>query len=455
MIRRLGRSLRLRLALLASLAMLLLNVVVSAFVLFAIRNEAGDIRAYDVASQALRVLLMVKRNQLPPTVTTDGLDGIQVLDSAGRVVSSTPNLAGLPRLTTVIPHRNTANDVAELCDLPAFPGRCELVVSMHAYQPDGAWVIYAFAPAVPWYVSLKVLLFEICVAALLVALTWFGVSRVVARTLAPVHNITKRLAEITAGGGGMRLPVPQNVDDEIRRLAETGNQMLERLEAAMRKQAEAVEQQRRFAGDASHDLRSPITAMRTQVEDALLNPEDADWRATGAALLASLDRLQAIVTDLLTLTKLDAGAPSSREPVDLCELVAAETGRPRSKNVVTTLQPGVTVTGDRLQLARLLTNLLDNAERHAESQILVTVRRQDRQAVLEVLDDGAGIEPGHRETVFQRFTRLDASRNRDAGGTGLGLPIAREIAHAHGGTLTIEDSERGARFVLRIPVRED
>ncbi|MEV6033011.1 HAMP domain-containing sensor histidine kinase [Nonomuraea sp. NPDC052116] len=455
MIRRLGRSLRMRLALLASLAMLLLNVVVSAFVLYAIRNEAADIRAYDVASRALRVLLMVKRNELPPTVNTDGLDGIQVIDSAGRVVSSTSNLAGLPRVTTAIPHRNTANDVAEFCDLPAFLGRCELVVAMHAYQPDGAWVIYAFAPAVPWYVSLKVVLFQICVAALLLLLTWFGVSRVVARTLAPVHNITKRLAEITAGGGGMRLPVPENVDDEIRTLAWTGNQMLERLEAAMKKQQEAVEQQRRFAGDASHDLRSPITAMRAQVEDALLNPEDADWRATGEALLASLDRLQAIVTDLLTLTKLDAGAPSSREPVDLGELVAAETDRPRSKNVVTTLQPGVAVTGDRLQLARLLTNLLDNAERHAESQTLVTVRRQGRQAVLEVLDDGAGIEPGKRETVFQRFARLDAARNRDAGGTGLGLPIAREIAQAHGGTLTIEDSERGARFVLRIPARED
>ncbi|MET7330306.1 HAMP domain-containing sensor histidine kinase [Nonomuraea sp. NPDC005650] len=435
--------------------MLLLNVVVGAFVLFGVRSEAADIRAYDVSSQALRVLLMVKRNQLPPTVPADGLDGIQVIDAAGRVVSSTPNLAGLPRLTTAIPHRNTANDVAELCDLRAFPGRCELAIALHAYQPDGAWVVYAFGRAVPWYVSPQVILFQVGVAALLVALTWFGVSRVVARTLAPVHNITKRLAEITAGGGGMRLPVAENVDDEIRALAETGNQMLERLETAMKKQEEAVEQQRRFAGDASHDLRSPITAMRTQVEDALLNPGDADWHATGGALLASLDRLQAIVADLLTLTRLDAGAPSPRERVELGELVTIETDRPRSKNVVTTLEPGVAVTGDRLQLARLMTNLLDNAERHADSQIVVTVRRQGEEAVLEVLDDGAGITPEQRETVFQRFTRLDAARSRDAGGTGLGLPIAREIARAHRGTLTIEDSERGARFVVRLPIGVD
>ncbi|WP_226899470.1 sensor histidine kinase [Nonomuraea phyllanthi] len=455
MIRRLGRSLRVRLALLASITMLLLNVVVSALVMYSLRNEIADSRAHEVSSKALSVLLLVRKNRLPGTLRDGDLDGIQVIDAEGRVVASTPNLAGMARQTTAVPRRNQPNDAAQLCSLPAFPNRCELVVTMHAYQPDGAWVIYAFAPSVPWYVSLEVLLFQIGISAVLIALAWFGVSRVVARTLAPVHSITRRLAEISVGGGGMRLPVPENVDDEITTLAETGNHMLERLESAMKKQEAAVEQQRRFAADASHDLRSPITAMRTQVEDALLHPEEGDWRATGQALLASLDRLQAIVTDLLTLTKLDAGAPAQRERVDLGEVVATETGRPRSKSVATSVEPGVAITGDRLLLARLLTNLLDNAERHAESQIIVTVRQQDGQAVLEVLDDGAGIAPDQRETVFQRFTRLDASRSRDAGGTGLGLSIAREIAHSHGGTLTIEDSKRGARFVLRLPVLRD
>jgi len=161
------------------------------------------------------------------------------------------------------------------------------------------------------------------------------------------------------------------------------------------------------------------------------------------------------VNDLLTLSKLDAGAPDERTPIDLGELVAAETARPRSKEVVTTLQTGVVVTGNRLQLARLLTNLLDNAERHAERKIIVTLRRQGDEAVLEVVDDGSGIAPEQREYVFQRFTRLDAARNRDAGGTGLGLPIAREIATSHLGTLTIEDSDVGARFVLRLPIHED
>ncbi|WP_043640321.1 sensor histidine kinase [Nonomuraea candida] len=455
MSRRLGRSLRTRLALFASVAMVLLNIVVSVSVLFAIHGEAMDIRAHEVSGKALPVLLMVKHDRLPRVLRAEGLDGLQVVDPAGRPVAWSTNLAGAPRLTTVIPRPRQANEYAELCDLPRFPGECKIVAALVAYQPEGDWVIYALGPAVPWYVSPQVLLFQIGVTAALVALTWFGVSRVVARTLKPVSAITRKLAEISAGGGGMRVPVPEN-DDEIKELAETGNRTLERLESALEQQRAAMERQRRFAGDASHDLRSPITAMRTQIEEALLHPEETDWRETGAEVLTSLDRLQAIVSDLLTLTKLDAGAPDEREPLDLGELVAGEVAaRPRSKRVATTLETGVVVNGDRLQLARLLTNLLDNAERHAETQIIVTLRRQGEEAVLEVVDDGTGIAPEHREIVFQRFTRLDASRSRDAGGTGLGLPIAREIATAHLGTLGIEDSDTGARFVLRLPTYED
>ncbi|MGW0803495.1 sensor histidine kinase [Nonomuraea sp. NPDC002799] len=445
-------SLRTRLALFASIAMLLLNVVVSTVVLYGIRSEATEARAHQVSSRALRVLLMVKRHHLPQVLDAGDLDGLQVVDAAGRVVAWSPSLAGRPRQTIVLPRPDQANESGEICGLPAYPDRCEIVVALRAYQADGEWVIYAYAPAVPWYVGPHVILFQLGLTTLLVALAWFGVSRIVARTLAPVDDITRKLAQITAGGGGLRVPVPEN-DDEIRALAETANQTLERLEVALEQQEAVMERQRRFAGDASHDLRSPITAMRTQVEDAMLHPEDTDWRETGGEVLASLDRLQAIVTDLLTLTKLDAGAQGDREPVDLGELAAGETARPRTKRVVTDLESGVVVVGDRLQLARLLTNLLDNAERHAETQITVSVRRRDCDAVLEVLDDGAGIAPDQRDVVFQRFTRLDASRSRDAGGTGLGLPIAREIARNHGGALTIEDSDSGARFVLLLPIQ--
>ncbi|GAB2929305.1 sensor histidine kinase [Nonomuraea fastidiosa] len=442
MIARPGRSIRTQLATLAGVATALLCVGAAALLLWATRSTIVDIRTREVLSSALRVVHLIKDDHLP-RVTSMDLDGLQVVNASGQVVSSTPNLAGSPRLSHATPALDEATRVATICDLPEFGGRCEIMVSFRVYEPEGDWLVYAFGPLPPWYVSPAAIAFLLLFTVTLVALAWFGVSRVVARTLAPVQDITERLAEITAGDGSLRLPVPETAA-EIKGLALTANQTLERLESAL-------DQQRRFVSDASHDLRSPITAMRTELEMALLDPDENDWRETASKLLTSIDRLQNIVSDLLTLARLDAGEPGALEPVDLGELVAGETARQRSKRIVTSLQPGVVVTGDRHRLARLLTNLLDNAERHAESTITITVRGEGGQAVMEVLDDGAGIAPEDRERVFRRFLRLDAARNRDAGGTGLGLPIAREIAETHHGTLRVEDSDKGARFVVRMP----
>jgi signal transduction histidine kinase len=195
--------------------------------------------------------------------------------------------------------------------------------------------------------------------------------------------------------------------------------------------------------------------MRTQLEEALLYPDDTDWPQMTKAVLAGVERLQALVADLLALARLDAGTPLAHDSTDLAQLAGAELDhRTCKKQIIRDLHRGTYTHGDRLRISRLLANLLDNAERHATSQISVIVRPENSTAVLEVIDDGAGIAPELREMVFKRFTRLDASRSRDAGGTGLGLAIARQIAEAHQGTLTIEDSQRGARFVLRLPRTE-
>jgi signal transduction histidine kinase len=443
-IRRFGSSVRARLTLFACVTMALICVVVNSFVLFVLHSQTVEHQRVHVVGHALQMAHLVRQDKVPRTFNSP-LDGAQVVDPAGRVVMASDNLAGKPRMSRLLPHQSDGR-TAVACDLPALPMRCAVLAVHRVYRPDGIWLVYTAEELVPWYVEPAVPLFLLGLSLGLVLVAYAGVSRVVDRTLAPVDRIRARLAEVTASRGDMRVPVPEN-DDEIRALAETANKTLERLQ-------EAAEQQRRFSSDASHDLRSPITAMRTQLEEALLYPHDTDWPATGRALMDSLDRLQAIVTDLLTLARLDAGAPARHQPVDLAELVNAEAARPRTHRVAVTLEPGVVVTGDPLQLARLLTNLVDNADRHAESTIILTVRKTAR-AILEVLDDGAGIAPEKREVVFNRFARLDAARSRDAGGTGLGLPIAREIARAHNGTLSIEDSKTGARFVLRLPLRQE
>jgi signal transduction histidine kinase len=439
-------SVRARMTLLSSVVMALLYAGVCALILVSTHNDVLNDRTNRILVAELRVARHISRDQLPPVLLDYGLAALQVVDLRGRVVSANRRMLGKPLMASFVPPGESMRADRVVCNLPGFPGTCMIVIAIRASGAGGDWIIYGADPVVPWYVERRLLLSLLAGFALLVGATTIGAYRTVSKTLDPVEAIGTELAEITSTDLGRRVPVPKH-HDEIQELAQTVNQTLDRLEAA-------VERQRRFASDASHDLRSPITAMRTQVEEALLHPDEADWPATAEALLASLHRLQAIVTDLLVLARLDSGAGCAKNRVDLSELVGSELARrARRLRVVMNIQPGVMVTGDRLQLARLLTNLMDNAERHAARAVTVSVRRQGDEAVLEVSDDGPGIPPDQREVVFQRFTRLDAARNKDTGGTGLGLAIAREIAEQHGGTLTLEDSEQGARFVARIPAR--
>lgn len=440
-----GFSVRTRLTALASAVMALLCTVAVVLVLAVLHDTAQRYKTDEMTTTAVRIAYQAKRHRLPPVLLDHDLAGVQVIDHTGRIVSTSDTLVGRPRMAAFRPELTRPEASKVLCDSPAFPDRCMRIVAFRFDNDGGLWTIYAADHAVPWYVSGPLLAGLLGGSLVLIALTALGTYQTVRKALGPVEAITSKLAKITATDLSQRVPVPK-YHDEIRRLAETANQTLDRAEAA-------VEQQRRFASDASHDLRSPLTAMRAEIEEALLHSEDTDWPATARALLASCDRLQALVTDLLQLARLDAGAAPRREPLDLGDLAARELDRrPRKVKVVRDLAPGVVVVGDRLALARLLNNLLDNGERHAVSTITVTVRREGGKGVLEVLDDGAGIPPDKRELVFQRFTRLDAARSKDAGGTGLGLSIARQIAQAHNGTLTIEDSDQGARFVLRLPL---
>jgi signal transduction histidine kinase len=227
------------------------------------------------------------------------------------------------------------------------------------------------------------------------------------------------------------------------------NATLDRLE-------DAVVRQRRFIADASHELRSPITVLRTQLEVALAHPDPALWPDLVSDALEDTVRLQDLASDLLLLARLDAAEPVSRIPLDMAELcrttVAARHGD--RLPIDTRLQPGLTVEGNRGWLVRLLTNLLDNAQRHADRRIELTLHTdQDaRLAVLEVTDDGPGIPDADRERIFERFTRLDDARSRDLGGAGLGLAIARDIAHQHQGTLRVEPHPYGAGIVARLPL---
>ncbi|MFF0476722.1 sensor histidine kinase [Streptomyces sp. NPDC004284] len=238
----------------------------------------------------------------------------------------------------------------------------------------------------------------------------------------------------------------------IARLAETTNDTLDRLE-----QSSARQQQ--FVADAAHELRSPLAALRAQLETSLRHPETVtDWPSTVREATADVVRLQALADDLLLLASHRATAPAGY-PVDLAalaeDLVREHQRLPDATHLALCCEapaPAV-VHGNATRLERLLRNLLTNACRHAKSKIEVEVEvgTDGSTVTLTVTDDGPGVPLKDRARVFDRFTRLDASRTRASGGAGLGLPIARDIATHHGGTLTVEDSARGARLVARFP----
>jgi signal transduction histidine kinase len=276
--------------------------------------------------------------------------------------------------------------------------------------------------------------------ALLAALTWW----LTGRALKPVEAIRAEAAAITGSTIHRRVPEP-STDDEVGRLARTMNSMLDRLE-------ETSLRQRRFVSDASHELRSPVAVIRAQLEVALRRGDAADWPAVAHKVLAEDERLEQAVGELLELARTEEGIEPTLVVVDLDDVVLEETARTRRVPIDTSRVLAGRVYGTSAQFSRVVANLLDNACRHASGHVAVALTRDDDEVVLVVDDDGPGVPDEHRERVFERFTRLDEGRSRDAGGVGLGLAMVRAIVERHGGTVEIDDAPiGGARFVVRLP----
>ncbi|WP_029267979.1 MULTISPECIES: sensor histidine kinase [unclassified Microbacterium] len=279
---------------------------------------------------------------------------------------------------------------------------------------------------------------------LLVAVTtWL----VVGRALRPVERIREEVDGITAERLHQRVPVPETAD-EIAALATTMNGMLDRLDAA-------ATAQRRFVSDASHELRSPLATIRQHAELAQAHPDVTSIGELAEVVSEEGLRLQGIVESLLLLARLDEGASTLDEAVDLDDIALSEVRRLRAA--------GLDVDGSGVQAARvhadprllgqLMRNLADNAVRHSRGRIAIGVIPSDGHVFVTVEDDGTGVPAEERERIFERFVRLDEARSRDAGGSGLGLAIARGIATRSRGTLTVDDSRwGGARFVLTLPL---
>jgi len=380
----------------------------------------------------------------------------QVVDESGTIVAASRNVSDDPRLSTAVPGPSgtTTRTVRHFAEAE-HPLRVAIRRVPTRGQTYLVYVAASLGPVERSVDSLERLLFVgvPILAVLAGVLAWLAVSR----ALRPVEAIRREVEVIGAEDLHRRVPEPP-VADEISRLARTMNAMLARLEGA-------TDRQRRFVADASHELRSPLTGIRTQLEVDLAHPSRVDWERVGRDILDDTIRLQRLVDDLLVLAASDAAAlgDSARAPIDLDEIVLAEARRARSRGgatIDTTAVSGAQVDGNADQLGRVVRNLLDNALRYAASTVTVTLEERAGDAVLTVADDGPGVAPDEQDRIFERFTRRDSDRGRLGGGSGLGLAISRELVTAHGGTISLESERttagdpagRGARFTVVLPL---
>ncbi len=293
-----------------------------------------------------------------------------------------------------------------------------------------------------------------------VAAGWL-VGRMARRLTAPLERIAEAARAIGTSTAPAAIP-PVSDDAELRALTDVLNGMLRRLDLALDAARTAAEAQRRFVADAAHELRTPLTNLRGAVEVALRHPRTVhEYRETLAGAVEEIERLTRLTNDLLVLSRADTGQlRCESSPCDLAAVAAdavrAWAARARGRKVALRLEapPRLPIVADADRLRQVLDNLLDNALRHApsESEVVVTAGSQNGVATLSVRDHGPGLAPEDQRRVFERFYRTDAARARDSGGLGLGLPIARAIVEAHGGTLAVVPSPGdGCAFEARFP----
>jgi signal transduction histidine kinase len=435
-------SLRARLTLVATLALATaLSAGAALLILVTHRSgvstvDGGAVRAGE------EVAMLLRAGRLPPVipVTSSATAYIQVVDNTGHVVraSATADLL-VPLLSTAeigtvragghlsLPgDRAGMNTTLRVVGVPVDSDTVIVAVGTDQLSDSERVVrhwVYATGPALLLGLAL---------------LTWL----LVGWTLRPVEELRRGAADLSGRELDQRLPVTA-ARDEISRLAGTLNDLLDRIDASRRRQ-------RSFVSDAAHELRSPIAGIRTQLEVA---QRTGDWPLAASEALAEVERLSHLVDDLLLLAKLDERRPVRPAMVELSmlatDLVSARYGSARVPVAVQPAATPVEVAGDLDALRRLLANLIDNAVRHARTAVVVTVSAAPPG--FAVADDGPGIPAADRERMFDRFARRDDARARDAGGSGLGLPIARELARAHGGTLALGDATPGLTATLELP----
>jgi signal transduction histidine kinase len=428
------RSLRARLTFIATAA---LGVGIAAASLLLLRGFATSrLNAIDGTSRTVAANLahLTQAGALPQVLPMEPGQSGQVTDAGGGVLAASP---GTLRTLTLIPSEKLgqlARTGPSNQGVTSINGQSLARVRVQAVALDGstAYVVVASSLA-DERATLAGLSHAVLVGAPLLLLAVAStIWLLLGRALRTVDALRLGAQAITDPLTSDQLPVPSS-HDEIHHLATTLNDMIGRLAATS-------ERERAFIADAAHELRSPVAAIRTQLEMTVAAADPATAREFAQGALRDTARLSALIQDLLALARLESSTRVPDQPVDVAALAGVASDQP------------CIVSGDATSLGRAIDNLRSNAARHGTHVHTIVERTGIHTVEIHVDDDGPGVPLEHRERIFERLVRLDPARTRDDGGTGLGLAIVAATARAHGGRVQVTESPiGGARFTLTLP----
>lgn len=428
------------------IALTLAGAALTAVLYRALLTSVDDAAARRVADVAVGLGSDSPAELDAPLLDTDQrIVAVQVLDERGNVVASS---SGAPAAPLAVPSDFGATLRVGLTD-DSSDDNDERISGRTVNTNTGRYTVLVAGDTEAAESTIRSALLLLAGACpVVVAVTATATYRLMRRSLRSVDAIRSQVAAISSSDLTERVPVPPG-RDEISALAVTMNDMLARIESGH-------SAQRQFVGDASHELRSPLTAIISALDVAVAHPEVFDLDQVTSTLVPEAQRMRVLVEDLLLLARADEGMIARhRESVALDDVATGEVMRQHRmghQEITISVEP-TALHGDAAALSRLVRNLLENAVRHAHSRVEVTVRPRGEYGVLTVADDGAGIRACDRARVFDRFVRLDIDRARSSGGSGLGLAIVAEITTAHGGDVVIDARQGGGTLVtVQLPL---
>jgi two-component system OmpR family sensor kinase len=440
---------RVRLTAAFALAMVLVLAAAGLFVFLRLQDDLNESVDAGLAARASAVAGTGDADAAEPEEAEEGF--AQVLSRSGQVLDEVGDARG-PALTSAERALAAAGGTVQVeRDVPGIEGTVRVVAgpvtatdldvfavgqSLDDRDETLAGVVASFAIGGP-------------IAVLLASLLGYGLATA---GLRPVEAMRRRASEVSLANDGERLPLP-GAHDEVRRLGETLNEMLDRLRRSF-------DRERRFVADASHELRTPVAVIRAELDAALrAGGHDEQVREALVAALEECDHLAQLAEDLLVVARAAEGElPMRREAMELRPLLEGvrarfcDRAREHGRELRVEGGDGLRIEADDMRLRQALGNLVDNALRHGAGDVVLRARRSeaDGGVQLEVADGGPGFDRDLADRAFERFARGDAARTR--GGTGLGLAIVKAIAEAHGGRAEIvTDGHPGAAVRLWLP----